>query len=613
MTRPLQLPSSWRDAAPGFWRRLLPCARTLLVGAVLVLPPVAPMSGAASIDELQLRGVRGDAEALNALGTIYAEGQGVPRDDRMALLFFQQAADRGNGAAWFNIGMFHELGRGVPTDVNAAFRFYLKAAERGFPPAQFNVGNMYANGIGVKQDPIEAVSWFKKAAEQGVSEAQFNLGLSYELGRGVRQDEGLARRWYRRAVAQGNVRAQYNLAVMLDQGRGAPADTPDSEGALVLYRSAAEQNFGPAQNNLGLMLAEGRGTSVNLVEAYTWLALAVQNGVDSGALNLVANRMSPEALQNAQGLLADVQTRAGTTSTVAVASAPAPAAPSTPVASVASEGPVEDREAATAAAVQQARRTLAERAAARSAASSGSGTTSESDVDQSVPTQRPDSPSVASAGRVASSTASSPSAGQPVAQDVAASPPSVPNATAELLAELERVRAENVRLAEVAKSAEASRADLLRRLAAAESVIAPRSATPASERWTSALSETDVNQLRAISTSDPLVEKLFNEHALLVNLNKDAGRDNAVLRAQLRLRQSGLADSGTAASGMLTAAQSNDDVVRLNRRLDVMRRTVEKLAAENRAQATMLADLERLRQESDRRQGPRSPSSLAGY
>ena len=205
---------------------------------------------------LRAQAEAGDPVALNALGNLYANGQGVTRDDAEALRQYTLSAERSYAPANFNLGMMYELGSGVSTDITRAFSYYLKAAQQGFAPAQYNVGNMYAGGLGVGQDNFEAVLWFTQAADQGVAEAQYNLGLAYELGRGVSADAIQAQRWYGLSAEQGYARANYNLDVMKEEGRGS---AKDEAGAAEFYLAAAQLGFGPAQNNYGIMLAEGRG------------------------------------------------------------------------------------------------------------------------------------------------------------------------------------------------------------------------------------------------------------------------------------------------------------------------------------------------------------------
>lgn len=246
--------------------------------------------------DLRTRADRGEPEAANALANLYANGQGVSLDLAEAIRLYQIAADRGLAVAHFNLGLLHETGRGAPANPAEAFRYYRKAAELGVAAAQFNVGNMYANGKGVTKDDFEALLWFRQAADQGLVEAQYNLALAYEHGRGVRQDEAMAQRWYLAAVAKGNVRAQYNLALMLEEGRGS---APDPESAIALYQVAASQNFAPAQNNLGVMIAAGRGTPQSYIEAYKWLALAVDGGMEPVARDMIASKLTAEQLDAA--------------------------------------------------------------------------------------------------------------------------------------------------------------------------------------------------------------------------------------------------------------------------------------------------------------------------
>ena len=125
-------------------------SRALLAAAIMALGGgVATTRAQADLAATRARAGQGDPEALNALGSAYANGQGVAQDFVEALRLYHQAAERGLAPAYFNLGMMHELGRGVPADLASAFKFYLQAAELGLAPAQFNVGNMYAGGVGV--------------------------------------------------------------------------------------------------------------------------------------------------------------------------------------------------------------------------------------------------------------------------------------------------------------------------------------------------------------------------------------------------------------------------------------------------------------------------------
>src|ERR1017187_280746 len=59
---------------------------------------------------------QGDARAQNNLGLMYVYGQGVPKDDGLAVEWYWLAAEQGNAAAQNNLGVMYADGRGVPKD-----------------------------------------------------------------------------------------------------------------------------------------------------------------------------------------------------------------------------------------------------------------------------------------------------------------------------------------------------------------------------------------------------------------------------------------------------------------------------------------------------------------
>ena len=58
-------------------------------------------------------------------------------------------------------------GEGVLKDDAEAVRWYRLAAEQGYAGAQNNLGLMYANGEGVLKDAAEAVRWYRLARRPG--------------------------------------------------------------------------------------------------------------------------------------------------------------------------------------------------------------------------------------------------------------------------------------------------------------------------------------------------------------------------------------------------------------------------------------------------------------
>ena len=79
----------------------------------------------------------------------------------------RRLAEKGDARAQLELGLMYANGEGVLKDDAEAVRWYRLAAEQGHAGAQNNLGLMYANGEGVAQDLAEAVKWYRLAAEQG--------------------------------------------------------------------------------------------------------------------------------------------------------------------------------------------------------------------------------------------------------------------------------------------------------------------------------------------------------------------------------------------------------------------------------------------------------------
>jgi hypothetical protein len=101
-------------------------------------------------------------------------------------------------------------GQGVTKDEAEAVNWWRKSAEQGNADAQFNLGLSYDNGLGVTKDEAEAVKWYRKAAEQGNANAQSNLGFMYANATPVSR----AKRGTRRGTRRGGMRLQICLRML---------------------------------------------------------------------------------------------------------------------------------------------------------------------------------------------------------------------------------------------------------------------------------------------------------------------------------------------------------------------------------------------------------------
>jgi len=166
----------------------------------------------ASVAALTYAAEGGQAIARWKLGEMYADGDGVPRDDLKAYHYFNQMVedydedqpDRRNLSAISNA--FVAVGvyclNGIPnSDVRADPRrahelFQYAATIFGDPNAQYNLAHMYRVGSGgVAKDSVAAVRWLAVAAEKGHPPSEALLGHMLFTGEGVPHQRAKGLMW----------------------------------------------------------------------------------------------------------------------------------------------------------------------------------------------------------------------------------------------------------------------------------------------------------------------------------------------------------------------------------------------------------------------------------
>jgi TPR repeat protein len=145
-----------------------------------------------AVTSLQYAAEHGHAIALWQLGRIYADGDGVPRDDRRAFEYFQKFADshaddnpatpRARFVANAFVALGHYYLEGIPNSTikanpgRAREMFSYAASYFGDADAQYNLARMYLEGNGTSKDPRQAARWLDLAAKKGQYHAQAVLG-----------------------------------------------------------------------------------------------------------------------------------------------------------------------------------------------------------------------------------------------------------------------------------------------------------------------------------------------------------------------------------------------------------------------------------------------------
>lgn len=122
---------------------------------------------ATALREWQPLAKQGQAVAQYHLGLLYANGQGLPKDDAQARQWYEKAAAQGHANAQANLGSLYDYGRGGPQDFKMAARWYLRSANQGNDFAQRKLGLLYERGDGVPKDYVQAYMWYKLGAANG--------------------------------------------------------------------------------------------------------------------------------------------------------------------------------------------------------------------------------------------------------------------------------------------------------------------------------------------------------------------------------------------------------------------------------------------------------------
>jgi TPR repeat protein len=104
-----------------------------------------------------------DAGSAFALGRLYRDGKGVPRDLGTARHWFEVAAAGGHAGAMDALGDLCFSGQGGGQDRATALRWYLQAEGAGSTARLKRIADIYASGLGVPRDAQLAADYRKRA------------------------------------------------------------------------------------------------------------------------------------------------------------------------------------------------------------------------------------------------------------------------------------------------------------------------------------------------------------------------------------------------------------------------------------------------------------------
>ena len=196
-------------------------------------------TAAEALDFAAKKGVPG---AQWKLASMYADGDGVGRDEMKAFQLFSQLAAQGSeddvlaeqaapyvSNAYVRLGSYYQQGipnTKVKPDFNRARQAYTYAASFfGNADAQYNLARMYYSGEGGDRDLVQGAKWANLSAAKGNSRAKglavqvcLELAQDYLDGKDVSPSAHEAARWARQAADYGSIEAQALLGHILFEG-----------------------------------------------------------------------------------------------------------------------------------------------------------------------------------------------------------------------------------------------------------------------------------------------------------------------------------------------------------------------------------------------------------
>ena len=194
---------------------------------------------AEAVKWLHLSAGQGHADAQAHLGAIFLYyGRQNPAYFQHAIRWLFEAAKQNNVSGQFNLGLAFLQGQGIQKDEAMALSYLTKAAEQGMAEAQMLVAGIYKRGNVAPQNDSEAARWYLKAADQGNADAQAMIGQMFVFGHGVPKDEVSAYKWWLLASAHTN-----------------EFEDPKTAASIAKNIGFLERNLTPAQRAEGQRMA----------------------------------------------------------------------------------------------------------------------------------------------------------------------------------------------------------------------------------------------------------------------------------------------------------------------------------------------------------------------
>ena len=145
------------------------------------------------------------------MGHLYIE----KKDYKQARKWIDMSIEQGNAIAMTRLGSLYQSGEGVDKNIKQAIQWYEKAASQKNPStmAMLLLSYLYSSGKDIARDEQRAREWLQKSCEAGNGMACYEQAENYRKGRqGTEQDEKKAVAFYEKTSKLGYGSAAKELA-----------------------------------------------------------------------------------------------------------------------------------------------------------------------------------------------------------------------------------------------------------------------------------------------------------------------------------------------------------------------------------------------------------------
>ena len=193
---------------------------------------------------------RGSVMAAKRLGDLYARGEFIERDCRLATRYYRRAAEMGGKGEYENLGDIFRGGLLTEPDYALSILMYKRGADEGDFGCQRKLKMMederercYVEATKLERSsPEEAFKLFKKSVELTYLPAHARIGWYYERGIGTKLNRKAAFEHYKAAYDAGDKRAIESLGRCYARGIGVAFNFKKASELLSIAREMGSRS-----------------------------------------------------------------------------------------------------------------------------------------------------------------------------------------------------------------------------------------------------------------------------------------------------------------------------------------------------------------------------------